>query len=308
MVMGQSSQLFIYKVGDGAMYKNENSEVVALARATYLPQELMVSIRSKSGIETMAAGYKFRYGENTKFSLLDDSINFHEGAIFIQSKKIDGSLLIKSPESILKLSGKGTSLLEVNTNGGLKVVGVLGRLRLTCFKTKAEVDIMPGEIVFHMPGERSFGEKVNVNLTKLIPSSFLLSGFPNSESFTKSLSNVASAQEESIGKVFAASVGDSKEADSFEIVPTKVVDQTYSLERNASVVSAKESYQVPQSDPLSELLGRAPKRFPEQNFVPQIEETEAQPVEEKELLQDSENNSSNETVRPFPSRLLRKSP
>ena len=75
---------------------------------------------------------------------------------------------------------------------------------------------------------------------------------------------MASAQEESIGKVFAASVGDSKEADSFEIVPTKVVDQTYSLERNASVVSAKESYEVPESDPLSELLGRAPKRFPEQ--------------------------------------------
>ena len=151
------------------------------------------------------------------------------------------------------------------------------------FKTKAEVDIMPGEIVFHMPGERSFGEKVNVNLTKLIPSSFLLSGFRTVNHLPSHYQMWLRLRKNPIGKVFAASVGDSKEADSFEIVPTKVVDQTYSLERNASVVSAKESYQVPQSDPLSELLGRAPKRFPEQNFVPQIEETEAQPVEEKRI-------------------------
>ena len=92
--------------------------------------------------------------------------------------------------------------------------------------------------------------------------SFLLSGFENSTSFNRSLQSVVQAQQESIGTTYSAEVGDAKEANTFEIVtiekeeqetpPQKVADQSSLRDRS--------SYQVPEIDPLKELLGRSPTR------------------------------------------------
>ena len=46
-------------------------------------------------------------------------------------------------------------------------------------KTK---DLMPGELLFVMPGERGFGDKVYVNVGKIIETSYLISGFSNTSS------------------------------------------------------------------------------------------------------------------------------
>ena len=100
---------------------------------------------------------------------------------------------------------------EVGTNGGLKVITVLGRLNLIDLKSSEAFELLPGELVFVMPSGRGFAEKVNVNPRKLIDSSYLVSGFPNNVSFKSSLDSVASAQAESIGVTYGAEVGDAKE-------------------------------------------------------------------------------------------------
>ena len=71
-----------------------------------------------------------------------------------------------------------------------------------------------------MPGGRGFAEKVSVNLIKLIKSSYLVSGFPNIQSFQSSLRSCFN-QAESIGVTYGAGVGDAKSA-MVPVVPTRV--------------------------------------------------------------------------------------
>ena len=196
----------------------------------------------------------------------------------IQSRKIESSLNLSSPETSALISGAGCLLGEVETNGGMKLIGVLGALKISCKNSGEETVLLPGELIFNLPGNRGLGPKVQVNLDKLISTSFLLSGFSNSSSFKSSLTKTANAQKQATGKVFAAEVGDSVQPDSFQVLR----GETGESDREADFkqdISLKGSFR----DPLSELLGRTPYR--------------SAPV--------SMNNLKNNALRPFPSRLLR---
>ena len=119
----------------------------------------------------------------------------------------------------------------------------------------------------------------------MVESSYLLSGFPNSPSFQNSLANAVEAQKNSIGKTYRAEVGRAKGASTFEVLPIPDAtpeDAFPSVEPVAK--SVKPAYEVSEANPLSELLGRTPKRMPEQGGV--------------------ETDNSLEP-RPFPSKLLR---
>ena len=147
---------------------------------------------------------------------------------------------------------------------------------------------MAGELVFLKPGNSGLADKINVNLAKVVETSFLLSGFQNSSSFSRSLTTVVRAQQESIGKTYNAEVGDAKEANTFEIVTT-VQEEDADLETDnlakESTTKNRASYQVPKSDPLEELLGRTPTRS-------------------NSLLLKTENSTSSDS-RPLPGTLLR---
>ena len=54
----------------------------------------------------------------------------HEGSLMIQSRNIGNQVVLKSPEAVVNISGIGTCMLEVETNGGIKLIGVLGRTLL----------------------------------------------------------------------------------------------------------------------------------------------------------------------------------
>jgi hypothetical protein len=162
-----------------------------------------------------------------------------------------------------------------------------------------------------MPGGRGFGKKVNVNLKKLISTSFLLSGFPNSQSFATALENIANQQGKSIGKSYNAQVGDSKKPDSFEIISTRINESDLKEVDTIEDGNKSASYKIPPINPLEELLGRAPRRFGENAITPISKESSAKlgelvaPTEtpaESEVLEDDDKAKP----RPFPSRLLRK--
>ena len=61
---------------------------------------------------------------------------------------------------------------------------------------------------------------------------------------------------------YNAEVGDAKEADTFEIVTTEKDEQETPTQKIAdqSSLTDRTSYQVPEIDPLNELLGRSPSR------------------------------------------------
>ena len=220
----------------------------------------------------------------------EKAIELSEGSIMIRSRKISNSATLYGPESKIQINGAGCFLIEVETNGGLKAVTILGRLDLMDLNSGEAMDLLPGELVFLMPGNRGFAEKVSVNLNRLIESSYLVSGFPNNTSFQSSLASVATAQSNSIGVVYGAEVGDAKAVDSFEVVPSKEVENNNPpMPKTSSTIAADSS----SSDPLFDLLGRAPKRMKPRE-------------EEDKTLELRIQETPDVTTRPFPSRLLRK--
>ena len=287
--LGQSSHLLLLSQGDGALTSMDDGKV-QLSKASFLPKGQLISVRPRSGIETLSSGFQFRFGSDTRFMISEKAIELSEGSIMIRSRKISNSTTLFGPESKIQINGAGCFLVEVETNGGLKAVTILGRLDLMDLNSGESLELLPGELVFLMPGDRGFAEKVSVNLNRLIESSYLVSGFPNNNSFISSLASVASAQSNSIGVVYGAEVGDAKKADSFEVVPKKAVKTNPSSTPNPSSTQAV-NFNSP--DPLFELLGRVPKRM-----KPEVKKNKALELKIQE--------PPNPANRPFPSRLLRK--
>ena len=282
--------LIVNQIGEGAFVSLKEGTTEPVLRASFLPMDSRITVRARSGIETLSAGYLFRYGADTRFTLSKGAIQLHEGSIMIKSRKIGNRIAIISPEASLRISGIGTCMLEVETNGGLKVIGVLGRLVVNLDEGGFEEDLLAGELVFVKPGNSGMGDKINVNLEKVVETSFLLSGFQNGGSFQGSLTSVVRAQKESIGRTYRAEVGDAKESDTFEIVTNpEVLPEEKNSENvefsNSSTVRNRTNYKIPVTGPLQELLGRTPTRS-------------------NSLSKKPENVMTNES-RPLPGTLLR---
>ena len=276
--------LLLSQVGDSAFTVREKGITEAVQKSSFLTIDSRITVPARSGLETMSAGYQFRFGSDTRFTITKESIHMHEGSLMIQSRKIGNKVSIQGPEALLVISGSGTCMVEVETNGGLKILCVLGRIIIGSGVASDTSELLAGELVFLKPGNSGLADKINVNLAKVVETSFLLSGFQNSSSFSRSLTTVVRAQQESIGKTYNAEVGDAKEANTFEIVTTVQEEEDADL-ANESTTKNRASYQVPKSDPLEELLGRTPTRS-------------------NSLLLKTENSTSSES-RPLPGTLLR---
>ena len=262
---------------DGAVVRSGDN-VESVDRATYLPYDKRISVRPRSGLETLSSGRSLRFGAGTIFTVKEKSVVLHEGSLLYSSKRMESSLNVKGPESEVTLDGMGTLMLQVEPNGGFRLVALLGRLRITDGNAKLASNLLPGELLFVKPGGLGFGDKVQVSLKKLLRTSFLISGFRNLSSFTRSLTIVVKAQEESIGKRFNAEVGEARGANTFEVVPIKPDSENVAIGKPSIV---KQPNQVPEKDsapfsvtpirqvysvnsgnsPLEEFLGRSPKRF-----------------------------------------------
>ena len=274
--------LLMTQIGEGGFFSADKGNATPLNEASFLPLDTRISVRPRSGIETMAAGYQFRFGADTKFTLENGTIHLHEGSLMIQSRNIGNQVGLNSPEAEINISGIGTCMLEVETNGGIKLIGVLGRTLVELANNKNGFELLSGELIFVKPGNAGVGDKINVNLGKVVETSFLLSGFKNNQSFELSLNSVVKAQMESIGKTYRAEVGDAKGVDTFEVVTVEeeeIEPENASSENEAQTADRiQSSYQVPEVDPLSELLGRSPSRMSQQNMSNSPEKEEPRPL------------------------------
>ena len=138
-----------------------------------------------------------------------------------------------------------------------------------------------------------------MNVGKIIETSYLISGFPNAASFRQSLATISAAQENSIGKTFAAEVGDAKTGSLRSLV---VISNPKLLNRFRDP-STSESYAMPEVDPLLELLGRSPKRMEDSAGLTSTRDSSN--VQGKSSTKEDTYNSEIQSPRPFPSRLLR---
>jgi hypothetical protein len=255
----EAKNLFLVSasIGDGALISSSDGSK-AVGRASYLPQGERVSVRPRSGLETLAAGRTLRFGSETIFMIEEKGIVLYEGSLLYRTRKMGALLNIKSPEAEVSLDGMGAVMLEVEPNGGLKIVGMLGRVRITDVQSNRATQLLPGELLFVKPGGRGFGDLVYVNLGKMAKTSFLVGGFNNLSSFERSLAVVTKAQEESIAKRFRAVVGDAKGVDTFEVVPVAPDPRPIPVPPPVSVQPSP--VRPSSSNPLEDFLGRPPRR------------------------------------------------
>jgi hypothetical protein len=285
--MAKVSHLLVTSIGEGIVELDSSKKEKVISSSSFLPQSVPLHVKPKSGIETLAAGYQFRFGASTSFQCLDDSLELLSGSLFIRSRNIKNKLDINGPEISVIVSGSGSSLIQVEPNGGFKCVGLLGSLKLSA--NQETINLLPGELVFTDLKTSSFSDKVTVDLQNLFKTSFLISGFMNSSSFESALRNVAKLQNDAIGKSYNASVGSANSLSNFEIISQS--DPNTATQSGISFLK-KEDYELPKKSPLDELLGRAPQRMDLSVITTTDSSSEPSP----------ENPSIN---RPFPSRLLR---
>jgi len=300
-VLGKVSHLFVSSLGDGVFLSDKSGKSTAVNQATFLPFSTKLSVRPKSGIETLAAGYQFRFGSSTAFVCEEQSIELFSGSIFVRSRKITNVLNLKGPEASIRLSGAGSCLINLEPNGGFKCVGVLGKVILS-LNGKSLATILPGELVFTNLSENVFSDKLVVDLHNLFETSFLISGFSNSQSFLNSLKSVSESQKLFIGKTFDATVGGAKKPEVFEIINELQPSNTSAqfLNDTSNLSYKKRGYEVTASLPLQELLGRKPKRLSVNS-----DEFPSTTIPTPDKINSGKPSVTDPTTRPFPSRLLR---
>ena len=262
MLEGQGMHLLLSEVGKGAYTKSENNSEVDLRKASFLPLNRQIFVRPDSGIETLVAGFQFRFGFDTDFILNKGSIELLNGSILIQSRKLNNKVFIKYSEQEISISGVGTCMVEVTEDNSLKIVGILGRLLLGIKEDVILSDLLAGDLIQLSDDDQSFGNKMNINLTRVVETSFLISGFPNSRSFQSSIESMALAQNHSVSQENSIDIEDENNTDNpspkAKLVNADLDESSKSLSK--VIGYSTQSYDVPSIDPLTELLGRQPTR------------------------------------------------
>lgn len=227
--------------------RSDSGEEAAFGKARWLPKDMRVFTRDRSGVEALTPGYSLRFGENTVFAAGSENIQMHKGALLVRilGSKQEG-LLVEGPEAALNIRSKGTLLMEVATNGGFKVIGLTGQPILSISSDDPGRPLHPGELLFLKPLDGGWSDPVYVNLTKLVTSSFLLRGFSNPATFQDEIVQVVRSQTELITKTFRAEVGDARGADNFEIKVAPASEQPETPEASDAPQPETESTEEPE--------------------------------------------------------------
>ena len=202
-----------------------------LAREVWQPKEIQ-SIGEFVGIGRRLtilpeAGIELYFGDSSKFSLRSvDAASFalpekkvfdlHSGSFVLSSSGDGNKATIKSPLSTVQVSCETpfALMIGVTTNGGLKFIALLGEPKLEQQKLAASI-LSPGELVFALP--EGFSRKMSVELSTLMVTSKLMTGFEDPPAYLKKLRQQAMIQALRTRKRYKAVVGDAKNSKDFEI-------------------------------------------------------------------------------------------
>jgi hypothetical protein len=251
----KNSHLLIQSIGEGAEVSFDKNTREALQKANFIPQDLRIYVLPKSGIETISKGFKFRFGSNSYFITKSKGLELVDGSALVSSSNLKNQLFLEGPFTACRLSGMGSCLIQTQIDGGLKFISLTGKLKITSEHSLKSKVLVPGSVIFFKSNGSGFSDELHVNLLELINSSFLIQGFSNSRSFINSVRSTALAQSDVLISEVNALVGQSKNSESFVVIPKKSnqnLDQTYSSSLNP------DSFNL---DPLSDLLGRKPTRI-----------------------------------------------
>ena len=176
-----------------------------------------VTLQSDAGIEIRSNLFSLRTVGPAGFSLDDHNAIFITSGIYFVSGKSKPSdpLLIEYPIGKIEMTHQGNYafFLEVTTNGGCKLIGLVGEISFAL--PNQNVHLQPGELIFVMSDE--FSRKMNIELSTFIASSHLMTHFQEPPGFAQKLRQNALIQAIRTKRHFRVLVGDAKNEKDFEI-------------------------------------------------------------------------------------------
>ncbi|NBR85313.1 MAG: hypothetical protein EBS84_04605 [Proteobacteria bacterium] len=118
-----------------------------------------------------------RVGANTVFSFepAGRAMNLEQGSVLFHSPKGQGGGTIRSKGASAAVLGT-TLVVTATEGGGFKAIVLEGKGQITLPNGDFRV-ITAGQITFVLPGARTFGPTLNINLGKLVENSRLVQGF-----------------------------------------------------------------------------------------------------------------------------------
>ena len=178
-----------------------------------------VTVLPDGGIEleeNQNRNFSLRCVQAASFNLISDSkLALHSGAYCFYTLRPQGQFTVSSTFVDLQIhSDKPFALMVgVTTNGGMKVIGLLGRF--TLIMNEKEEEVLPGELVFCMP--KDFSRKMDVELNTLLLTSKLLNSFDKPVVFHKKLNQQALLQALRTKNRYRTTVGDVRGNQNFEM-------------------------------------------------------------------------------------------
>jgi len=178
-----------------------------------------ITVLPGGGVELSAnfsPGFSIRSVQAASFSLVSESeISLHSGSYCLYSTHSDLKIKISSTLADVELSSRQpfAMMVGVTTNGGMKVIGLLGRIQLTMDGEAKE--ILPGNLVFCLPND--FSRKMDVELNTMLMTSKLLNSFKKPVVFHKKLNQQALLQALRTKNRYRSTVGDVRGNKNFEV-------------------------------------------------------------------------------------------
>lgn len=179
-----------------------------------------ITVLPGAGIEASiidGSKYTIRAIEAASFQLIkENNFDFHSGSFSLSSLEKNSKCIIKSPLSEFELETDDpfAILMAVTTNGGLKIISLLGEVELKQ-KGTSSTSLRPGQLIFSLPD--GFSRKMSVELSTLMVTSKLITGFEKPPIFHKKLKQQALIQALRTKKRFRTVVGDAKTNSDFQI-------------------------------------------------------------------------------------------
>ena len=178
-----------------------------------------VTVLPDGGVELYAnfsPGFSLRSVQAASFSLISESeISLYSGSYCLYSTHSDLKIKISSTLADVEIFSEQpfAMMVGVTTNGGMKIIGLLGRIELTMDGETQE--IVPGNLVFCLPND--FSRKMDVELNTLLMTSKLLNSFKKPVVFHKKLNQQALLQALRTKNRYRSTVGDVRGNKNFEV-------------------------------------------------------------------------------------------
>jgi hypothetical protein len=212
---------------EGPVFVMEGSASVTEYKGGFgdpFPADLSCFARKGSKLELIGQGKTLRFGDATAFTLRSDGpLQLHQGSVLIYSRRPDIRIQVDGPSVTAVVSGEGVVMLEITTNGGFKLVGLIGAMqveeRSPSGAAGSPTALEPGELVFLKPLGNGFGDKLNVRLRRLCSTSRLVRGYGNPTHLRNHLLAAVEWQDRRIVRSYGLVVGDAPGLDRFETFP-----------------------------------------------------------------------------------------